>query len=53
MHLSMAFYRWLRLALSISRNLTFYAIYIKESYRNIRVFLENQIGILAAFSIRP
>ena len=53
MHLPVAFYRRLSWALSVSRNLRLYAIFIKESHRNTRVFPENQTSILAAFPTRP
>ena len=38
MHFPVAFYRRLSWALSVSRNLKLYAIFIKESHRNTRVF---------------
>ena len=38
MHLPGAFYRRLSWALSVSRNLRLYTIFIKESHRNTRVF---------------
>ena len=42
-----AFYRRLSWALSVSRNLRLYAIFIKESHRNTRIFSQNQTSILA------